>query len=131
MCPHLPLDLPSFEHTNEASCTPKCWSHRFRAQGGSFSAAFYLKARVKLPRIPSTLIHFAVLRHGKDSEKLMMIPRREKAQGWELISISCLLWLFHISMLSTFTLSMAQAFIRNLPSAGEAVAQGQPGWEPS
>lgn len=98
-----------------------------RAQEGSFLAAFYLKARMKLPRIPSTLKYFAVLRHRKDSEKLMMILRREKAQGWGLISISCLLWLFHTGLLSTFTPSMAQAFIRNLPNAGEAGGPGPVG----
>lgn len=53
-----------------------------------------------------------------------MITRREKAQGWGLISISCLLWLLRISMLSTFTPSMAQVFIRSLPNAG---AMGGPG----
>lgn len=49
----------------------------------------YLKAGVKLPRIPSTLKHSAVWRRKRFREA-NDDHRREKAQGWGLISTSSL-----------------------------------------
>lgn len=50
-------------------------------QAAGLLVAFYLKAGVNRPRIASTPKHCVVLRHGKDSQRLMIIVRREKAQG--------------------------------------------------
>lgn len=93
--------------------------------------AFYLKVGVKVPRIASTLKHSAVLRHGRDSERLMMIIRREKVQGWRLISISCF-------ALAAPHRRAQQIHSQHDPSAPSGafqvqerqVAQGQLGWEP-